>query len=233
VVVDAARAIDPRPSRLTEARLPVCHSSKFLAARHSPAPCCSHGEVAATDRPRTSASREDINLGTTLRWIAALATIDAFEPIVATVPPFLERPVLSNARSRQSHARAGRWIASRRGMAALPTIFTLGVRDPARPERMLRRWSCVALRASRGTDSVGQPVALARSAVFDWRLAQDLLPASGDGAWRGLRGVGGSHRVSPVRGQRRTSARRTKEPVHEQRREGIAHRGPRRTDRDL
>jgi len=192
VVVDACQGrIDPAAvaAYLRRGWPVVVTGSKFFGGpAFSGAVLFPWARLPATGRrPRTSASREDINLGTTLRWIAALATIDAFEPIVATVPAVLweraglvERAVAANPML----VPVGGLRPRRGGWAALPTIFTLGVRDPARPERMLPAVELRPLyeRLARTGVLVGQPVALGPFGGLRLAIgARDLLPASGDG----------------------------------------------------
>jgi hypothetical protein len=192
VVVDACQArIDPAAiaAYLRLGWPVIVTGSKFLGGPvFSGAVLFPWARLPATGRrTRASAAREAANLGTTLRWTAALATIDAFEPrradlheVLSNRAGFILRAIAANPALLPVgglRPHPGNW-------AALPTIFTFGVRDPSKPAHLL---SVAELRplherlARRGV-LVGQPVALGPFGGLRIAIgARDLLPASGDG----------------------------------------------------
>ena len=125
-------------------------------------------------------------LGTTLRWAAALTTIDAFEPSAASIAEILSHRAAHIEQAFASNAAlvpiAG--LSPRGpGWADLPNIFTFGVRDPIDCRRLL---SAAELRPlyeqlARGGVLLGQPVSVGSFGGLRLAIgARDLL-SSGDG----------------------------------------------------
>ena len=125
-------------------------------------------------------------LGTLLRWTAALAEIDAFEPRAAAAADILadriaiirqalaDNPALVPVEGLS--APSGR--PNGEGWADLPSIFTFGVRDPADRGRLLSATELRPLheRLARGGILLGQPVGLGRFGGLRIAMgARDLL----------------------------------------------------------
>lgn len=137
-------------------------------------------------RPLPSALRGLPQLGTVLRWTAALTAIDAFEPMAAGMANILshraaviEQALASNPALVPIAGLQPRGL----GWADLPSIFTFGVRDPVDRHRLL---SATGLRplyeqlARRGV-LLGQPVGLGSFGGLRLAIgARDLLDGSGD-----------------------------------------------------
>ena len=106
-------------------------------------------------------------LGSLLRWIAALESIEAFAPLAAAMPAFVQarsalieqglaaNPALISVRGRMPGGS---------GWAGLPGIFTFAVRDPADRRRLLTAAALRPLyeRLAREGILLGQPVDLGR-----------------------------------------------------------------------
>jgi hypothetical protein len=95
---------------------------------------------AVVPRPRRSAPREATGLGTALRWTAALATIDAFQPLAAGMAATLADRAAAIERAIASNPRlvpVGGLRAGGPGWAGVPGIFTFAVRDPVDRGRLL------------------------------------------------------------------------------------------------
>lgn len=125
-------------------------------------------------------------LGTLLRWTAALAAVDAFEPMAAGMADILSRRTVALERALAANPAlvpvAG-LQPSGSGWADLPSIFTFGVRDPLDRRRLL---SAAELRplyedlARRGV-LLGQPVSLGSFGGLRFAFgATDLLDKSED-----------------------------------------------------
>lgn len=87
-----------------------------------------------------SVSDDAAGLGTVLRWTAALATIDAFEPRAADMAGVLSRRVASAERALESNPALvpiGGLRPNGSGWADQPSIFTFAVRDPMDHARLL------------------------------------------------------------------------------------------------
>ena len=125
-------------------------------------------------------------LGTTLRWAAALATIDAFEPTAVSMAEILSHRAAYVERALASNPAlvpiAG-LLPRGPGWADLPSIFTFGVHDPIDCRRLL---SAAELRPlyeqlALGGVLLGQPVSLGSFGGLRLAIgARDLL-SSGDG----------------------------------------------------
>ncbi len=115
--------------------------------------------------PLPSGVHEAANLGTVLRWTAALAAIDAFEPQVGNMARVLSDGAAAIEHALQSNAALVP-IAGLRprgtGWADLPSIFTFGVRDPEDRRRLLSMAELRPLyqRLAHGGVLLGQPVDL-------------------------------------------------------------------------
>jgi hypothetical protein len=136
--------------------------------------------------PLPSAPSQATNLGTVLRWTAAIDVMDAFEPLVPGIAGVLsnrggaiERAVASSP----ALVSIGGFLPNGSGWAGLPSIFTFGVRDPANRARLL---SMAELRllykrlAGLGV-LLGQPVDLGPFGGLRIAIgARDLLNGAGD-----------------------------------------------------
>jgi hypothetical protein len=130
---------------------------------------------------------EAVRLGTALRWTAALATIDAFEPRAADMATFLANwasaiePALA---SNPALVPIGGLQSRGSGWADRPSIFTFGVRDPVDPQRLLSvaELRPVYERLARSDVLLGQPVGLGSFGGLRLAVgARDLLDGLGDG----------------------------------------------------
>jgi hypothetical protein len=125
-------------------------------------------------------------LGTTLRWAAAMATIDAFEPMAASITQTLSRRAAHVERAIASNPAlvsiAG-VLPRGPGWADLPSIFTFGVRDPLDCRRLLSAAELRPLYEQLALRRVllGQPVSVGSFGGLRLAIgARDLL-SSGDG----------------------------------------------------
>jgi hypothetical protein len=125
-------------------------------------------------------------LGTILRWAAALATIDAFEPTAASMAEILSRRAAYVEQAFASNPAlvpiAG-LLPRGPGWADLPSIFTFGVRDPMDCRRLLSAAELRPLyeRLALGRVLLGQPVSVGSFGGLRLAIgARDLL-SSGDG----------------------------------------------------
>jgi hypothetical protein len=126
-------------------------------------------------------------LGTALRWTAALAVIDAFEPLVAGMMTILSDQSMAIKHALTSNPAlvpVGGMQSRGSGWADRPSIFTFGVRDPVDRQRLL---SAAELRpfyehlARRGV-LLGQPVSLGSFGGLRIAIgARNLLEGRGDG----------------------------------------------------
>jgi hypothetical protein len=109
------------------------------------------------ERPRTS--RDAVNLGTVLRWTAALAEIDAFEPLAARAANVLAGSAAAIEQAMSSNPALVPIGGQRSGP---PSIFSFAVRDRADPSRLMATAELRVLHedlARRGI-LLGQPVNL-------------------------------------------------------------------------
>jgi hypothetical protein len=126
-------------------------------------------------------------LGTVLRWIATLPTIDAFEPIATSLTEILSSRITSIERAFASNPMllpvGGLHRSSSAGWADLPSIFTFGVRDPVdhrrllSPEELRPLYECLARKGV----LLGQPVSLGPFGGLRIAIgARELMDANGD-----------------------------------------------------
>jgi hypothetical protein len=125
-------------------------------------------------------------LGTALRWIATLPTIDAFEPVADSIAAILSDRIAVIEQgfvSNPALVPVGGLQPRNSGWANLPSIFVFGMRDPIDRQRLL---STAKLRpfyewlARRGV-LLGQPVSLGRFGGLRIAIgARDLLDGQGD-----------------------------------------------------
>jgi hypothetical protein len=143
---------------------------------------------------------EAARLGTALRWTAALAVIDAFEPLAAGMTDILSHRGAAIERALASNpALVPVGGLQPRGSGWPPSIFTFGVRDPLDQRRRL---SAAELRpfyehlAGRAV-LLGQPVNLGPFGGLRIAIgARDLLDGHGDGGpGNGCSGDGGLARI--------------------------------------
>ena len=142
--------------------------------------------AAGTSRDRHTArlrpTSGSVNLGTVLRWIAALDMIEAFSPRPARQQLFCEivrRPSSGASAPTRLSVPVGGLASARRGWSDLPSIFTFGVRDPADRRRLLSVTELRPLYERLASDGVllGQPVGLGRFGGLRIAVgARDLLP---------------------------------------------------------
>jgi hypothetical protein len=140
--------------------------------------------VARNMLPR--ALRVPPGLGTTLRWVAALTTIDAFEPAAASIAKnlsrlaaYIEQALASNPALVPIAGLSPRGS----GWADLPSIFTFGVRDSMNCGRLLSAAELRPLYEQLALAGVllGQPVSVGSFGGLRLAIgARDLL-SSGDG----------------------------------------------------
>jgi hypothetical protein len=126
-----------------------------------------------------------------LRWTAALAAIDAFEPAAAGMARLLSRRAETIEQSLAANPAlvpVGGLRPRGAGWADLPSIFTFGIRDPLNPGLLLPVSALRPLydQLARAGILLGQPVNLG---VFGGlRLAigaRDLLTPASDGGGLG------------------------------------------------
>jgi hypothetical protein len=195
VIVDACQArIEPETvlAYLQRGWPVVVTGSKFLGG-----PAFSGSVLFPRDRRPATGRRpllpppgDAVRLGTVLRWTAALATIEAFEPLAASMADSLAdraatigqaiaaNPVLVPVEGLQPRGS---------GWADQPSIFTFGVRDPMDTRRLL---SAAELRPlyehlARNGVLLGQPVGLGPFGGMRLAIgARDLLRSGEDGLAR-------------------------------------------------
>jgi hypothetical protein len=142
---------------------------------------------AVAQGPLPAAPHDAVRLGTALRWTAALAVIDAFELMAASMAEILSQRVNMIEQALASNPLLVT-VGGRRpcgpGWADQPSIFTFGVRDPT---DLRRRLPVAELRplyehlARKGV-LLGQPVGLGSFGGLRLAIgARDLLDSSGDG----------------------------------------------------
>jgi hypothetical protein len=141
-------------------------------------------------RPSPTAPSDAVRLGTALRWMAALAGIDAFEPRSAGMADVISHraAVIKQAlASNPALVPVGGLRPHGPGWADLPSIFTFAVHDPTDRHRLL---SVADLRplyehlAQAGT-LLGQPVGLGLFGGLRLALgAKDLLEPGDSGLTR-------------------------------------------------
>jgi hypothetical protein len=126
-------------------------------------------------------------LGVALRWTAALATIDAFDPIAADMAKHLSDRAAAIDQALTSN-RALLPIAGLQptgpGWASMPSIFTFGVHDPVNPAKLLSVQQLRPLYEQLAAAGIllGQPVNLGSFGGLRLAIgARDLLVNSGDG----------------------------------------------------
>lgn len=138
-------------------------------------------------RKRLAVPRDTVDLGTALRWTAAMAVIDAFGHSADEMPAFLSKraAAIKNAvKANPALMLVGGLRPQNAGWADLPSIFTVAMHDPSHRERLL---SVAELRpayerlASLGI-LLGQPVTLGRFGGLRIATgARDLLDDPSDG----------------------------------------------------
>jgi hypothetical protein len=129
---------------------------------------------------------ESVNLGTTLRWAAAMTSIDAFEPRIAgTASVLLDRAgsIAKALAANPTLVPVGGLRPNGTGWADQPSIFTFGIRDPLNQGRLLTvtELQPVWKRLARSGVLLGQPVGL--GTVGGLRLAigaRDLADGPGE-----------------------------------------------------
>jgi len=141
---------------------------------------------AVAQGPLPAAPRDSVRLGTALRWTAALAVIDAFEPVAVTMAEILSRRITVIEQALASNpvlVTVGGLRPCGPGWADQPSIFTFGVRDPM---DLRRKLSVAELRplyehlARKGV-LLGQPVGLGSFGGLRLAIgARDLLDSSDD-----------------------------------------------------
>ena len=154
----------------------------FPVARLSPAQCrtLTVSPDRHTDFPWSKTG--SANVGTVLRWIAALDMIEAFAPLAGEAPDLLRNRAVAIERGLGANAAlvpVGGLAPARRGWSDLPSIFTFGVRDPADRRRLLSVTELRPLYERLASDGVllGQPVGLGRFGGLRIAVgARDLLP---------------------------------------------------------
>ena len=197
VIVDACQArIEPATvaAYLRRGWPVVVTGSKFFGG-----PAFSGAVLFPTARLAASRHRplpdECVNLGTVLRWTAALDVIEAFEPMAAGMALLLHDTAAAVQRLLASVPALAPVEGLRPrgpGWADLPSIFTFGVRDPQEP---LHRLSATALRPlyqrlARAGVLLGQPVDLGPFGGLRIALgARDLVERPHDGGWSRLSSV--------------------------------------------
>jgi hypothetical protein len=126
-------------------------------------------------------------LGTVLRWMATLPTIDAFEPIATSLAGILSNRItaieLAFASNPMLLLVGGLRPCGSAGWADLPSIFTFGVRDPMDQRRLLSTGELRPLYerlAHRGV-LLGQPVSLGLFGGLRIAIgARELMDGKGD-----------------------------------------------------
>ena len=137
-------------------------------------------------RPLPFALRDTARLGSALRWTAALATIEAFEPLASGMADVLVRRAASVAQAIAANPAlvpVGGMQPDGSGWADQPSIFTFAVRDPRDRQRLLPASELRPLyeRLARRGVLLGQPVGLGSFGGLRIAFgARDLLDAAGD-----------------------------------------------------
>jgi hypothetical protein len=128
------------------------------------------------------------NLGTVLRWIAALDAIEAFASLAAGMPALLRNRAVAIEQGLGANPAlvpVGGLAATGPGWSDLPSIFTFAVRDPADRHRLLPVADLRPLYQRLASEGLllGQPVGLGRFGGLRIAVgARDLLPdAAADG----------------------------------------------------
>jgi hypothetical protein len=128
------------------------------------------------------------NLGTVLRWIAALDAIEAFAPLAAGMPALLRNRAVAietGLGANPALVPVGGLVAAGPGWSDFPSIFTFAVRDPADRHRLLSAAELRPLYQRLASEGVllGQPVGLGRFGGLRIAVgARDLLSgAAADG----------------------------------------------------
>jgi len=130
---------------------------------------------------------DDARLGAVLRWTAALAAIDAFEPRAASMAEILSRrgtAIQQGLASNPALVSVGGLQPRGSGWADLPSIFTFGVRDPMDRRRLLSAAELRPLYEHLAHVGVllGQPVGLGPFGGLRIAIgARDLLEGNGNG----------------------------------------------------
>jgi hypothetical protein len=142
---------------------------------------------AVAQGPLPAAPRDAARLGTALRWTAALAAIDAFEPVATSMAEVLSQRAASIEQALASNpalVTVGGLRPCGPGWADLPSIFTFGVRDPVDRRRLLSAAELRPIyeRLARNGVLLGQPVGLGSFGGLRLAIgARDLPDSSGDG----------------------------------------------------
>jgi hypothetical protein len=192
VIVDACQArIEPETvaAYLRRGWPVVVTGSKFFGGpAFSGAVLFPRARLPASGRcPMSSAVRNGVNLGTALRWTAAIAVIDDFEPLIAGMADALANRAAAIELALASNPALmpiGGLQPRGSGWADKPSIFTFGVRDPMDHDRLL---SAPELRPLyehlvRLGVLAGQPVTLGRFGGLRIAIGdRDLLDGPGDG----------------------------------------------------
>ena len=138
-------------------------------------------------RRPTSGLRDAAELGTALRWTAAVAVIDAFEPLAASLADVLADRAATIAQAfacNPALVPVGGLPPRGPGWADRPSIFTFGVRDPTDRGRLLSVAELRPLyaRLARTGVLLGQPVALGSFGGLRIAIgAGDLIDGPRDG----------------------------------------------------
>lgn len=125
---------------------------------------------------------DSANLGTVLRWIAALDMIEAFAPRAARTPALLRDRAAAIERGLGENAAlepVGGLVSDRPGWSDLPSIFTFAIRDPADQRKLLTLGELRPLYERLASQGVllGQPVGLGRFGGLRIAVgARDVLP---------------------------------------------------------
>jgi hypothetical protein len=116
---------------------------------------------------RDAPNPDPVNLGTILRWMAALDVIEAFAPLAARMPALLRNratTIQQGIATNPALVPVGGLAPAGSNWSDLPSIFTFAVRDPADQHRLLsatelrpiyERLACLGI-------LLGQPVGLGR-----------------------------------------------------------------------
>jgi hypothetical protein len=186
VIVDACQArIEPETvaTYLRRGWPVVVTGSKFLGG-----PAFSGAILFPVGRRKRLAFPHDtVDLGTVLRWTAAMAVIDAFGPSPDEMSAFLTKraATIKNAvKANPALMLVGGLRPQNSGWADLPSIFTVALHDPSHRGRLL---SMAELRPAYERLAslkilLGQPVNLGRFGGLRIATgARDLLDDPGDG----------------------------------------------------
>jgi hypothetical protein len=192
VIVDACQSrIDPETvtAYLRRGWPVVVTGSKFFGGpAFSGAVLFPRARLPVHGRQLPSATPHGVSLGTALRWTAALAGIDAFAPLAASVAEIVSKrgKAIEQALASNSALQpfGGLPPNSSFGWSGLPTIFTFGVRDPTNCRRLMSAAELRPLyeRLARGGVLLGQPVSLGPSGGLRIAIgARDLVNGHGVG----------------------------------------------------